>query len=141
MIEPFVIDQESSDVTQADGTANELQDWMSYRVPKGMKVVLRPEDVPCVYFEETDASAAQATALVKLEMRDATATERIALVQSTQYANFNGEFRDEDKLIHLDIQGEKVVGEQEYLVVQIKNPTPYADKDTGYFELRCHREI
>lgn len=141
MIEPFVIHQQSSDVTQTDGTADELQDWMEYRVPKGIKVILQPEDVLCVYAAETDASALQATALVKLELKDATKTQRDTLIQSMQYANFNGEFQDEDKLIHLDIQREIIVGEQEYIAVQIKNPSPYADKDTGYFELRCHREV
>lgn len=141
MIEPFVIMQEDTNVTQTDGTAEALQDWMSYRVPKGQKIILRPDDMFCVYAEETDASALQATALVKVELRDATATERITLVQQTQYANLNGEFQDEDKLVHLDIQKEIIVGEQEYIVVMIKNPTPYADKDTGYFEIRCHREI
>ena len=141
MIEAFVINQEDANVTQADGTAEELQDLFLYRVPKGQKIILRPEDVLALYSEETDASAIQTTALVKLELRDATQTEKTALLQSTQYVNFNGEFQDEDKLIHLDIQREVIVGEQEYIALQVKNPTPYADKDTSYFELRCRREI
>jgi len=141
MIEPYVITQEDDNITQADGTADELQDLFLYRVPKGMKIILRPDDALCVYVVETDASAAQNNALIKLELRDATATERTPLVQSTQYANFAGEFQDEDKLVHLDITKEIIVGEQEYIALQGKNPTPYLDKDTSYFELRCHREI
>ncbi len=141
MIEPFVITQEDDAVTQADGTAEELQDLFLYRVPKGTKIILRPGDALCVYVVETDASAAQNNALIKLELRDATATEKTPLVQSTQYANFAGEFQDEDKLIHLDISRETVVGEQEYIALMGKNPTPYLDKDLSYFELRCHREV
>ena len=141
MREPWTITQEDSAVTQADGTANELQDLFKYRVPKGMKIILTPEDVLCLYAEETDASAEQASALVKLELRDATGEEKTPLVNSMQYANFNGEFQDEAKLVHLDIQKEVIVGEQEYISLMVKNPTPYTDKDNSYFELRCHREI
>lgn len=141
MREPWVITQEDSNVTQADGTANELQDLMKYRVPKGMKIILAPDDVLCFYGEETDTTALQSSALVKLELRDATGEEKTPLVNSMQYANFAGEFQDEAKLIKLDIQGEKIVGEQEYISLMVKNPTPYCDKDTSYFELRCHREI
>lgn len=141
MIEPWVITQEDSNVTQADGTANELQDLFKYRVPKGMKIILRPEDVLCFYGEETDTTALQSSALVKLELRDDTGEEKTPLVNAMQYVNFNGEFQDEDKLIKLNISGQKIVGEQEYISLMVKNPTPYCDKDTGYFELRCHREI
>ena len=140
MIEPFVITQEDSNVTQADTAAATLADLFLYRVPKGQKIILRPEDVICLYSENTSAGALQAVGLVKLELRDATQTQRRALVQSTQYANFNGEFKDEDKLIHLDIQGEIVVGEQEYLALMVKDSTG-ADKDNSYFEIRTHRGI
>jgi hypothetical protein len=141
MIEPFVITQEDENVAQADGTADELQDLFKYRVPKGQRIILRPEDVLAVYVVETDGTAAQNNALIKLELRDATETEKTPLVQSTQYVNFAGEFQDEDKLIHLDIQKEIVVDEQEYLVILGKNPAPFLDKDLSYFELRCHREV
>ena len=142
MREPFVITQEDENITQADGTADELQDLFLYRVPKGQKIILQPADVLALYAEETDASAEQNNALVKLELRDATQTEKTPLLQSTQYVNFAGEFQDEDKLIHVDIQQrELVVGEQEYIALMVKNPTPYTDKDNSYFELRCHREI
>ncbi len=141
MREPFVITQEDENITQADGTANELQDLFLYRVPKGMKIILQPADVLALYAEETDTTAEQNNALVKLELRDATQTEKTPLLQSTQYVNFAGEFQDEDKLIYLDIQKEVIVGEQEYIALMVKNPTPYTDKDKSYFELRCHREI
>jgi len=141
MIEPFVITQEDDNITQADGTANELQDLFKYRVPKGQKVILRLDDVLCLYAEETDATAEQATALVKLEMRDATGEEKTPLLNSTQYANFAGEFQDEDKIIKLDIAREIIVGEQEYISLMVKNPTPFTDKDNSYFELRTHREV
>ena len=145
MIEPFVINQEDSNVTQADTTAESLQDLFLYRVPKGQKIILRPDDVICLHCDETDSSVCQNTALVKVELRDATQTEMAALLQATQYANFSssgiGEFQDEDKLVHLDIQKEIVVGEQEYIAIMVKNPSPYADKDLSWFEIRCHREI
>jgi len=140
MIEPFVITQEDSDITQADTTADELQDLFKYRVPKGMKIHLRPGDVLAFYGRETDDTAMQANALVKLELRDATAEEKAPLVNSAQYANFNGEFQDEDKLVKLEIANERIVGEQEYISLMVKNPSPYADKDLSYFELRTHRE-
>lgn len=142
MIEPFVITQEDANVTQSDTTAEALQDLFVYRVPKGIKrIILRPEDVLASYMRETDDTAAQATGLVKLEWRDATGTEKKPLVQEMQYANFNGEFQDEDKLVRLDIPAQLDVLEREYIALMSKNALPYTDKDLSYFELRCHREV
>lgn len=140
MIEPFVINQQSSDVTQTDTTAATMSTWMSYRVPKGEKIILRPEDEICIYAADTGAAALDAFAPVKVILKDATDTEETPLVQSIQYGSYNGEFRDRDKIIKLDIAHEIIVGEQEYIKIQIKDTTG-ADKDTGYFEIRCHREV
>jgi hypothetical protein len=140
IIEPFVINQEDSDVTQADGTAEAFQDLFLYRVPIGTTIILRPEDVLAFYAEETDASAAQNTGQAKVEIRDATGTEKRPVLGATQYASFAGEFQDEDKLVHLDLAGEVRVAEREYIALMAKNPSPYLDKDNSYFSLRCHRE-
>jgi len=140
MIEPFTITQEDSDVTQTDTTADALQDLFVYRVPIGTTIILRPDDVLCSYMVETDASAAQSTGQVKLEHRDDAGEGKTPLLGPMQYASFVGEFKDEDKLQHLDITEEKRVYAQEYIALQSKNPSPYTDKDLSYFELRCHRE-
>ena len=144
MREPFVITQEDDDVTQADGVADALQDLFLYRVPIGMRMILRPTDVFCIHVRETDDTVGQNTALVKLEHRDSANVEKKPLLGPIQYANFSasgiGEFQDKKKLIHLDIQRDIIVEEQEYITVMVKNPSPYADKDLSYFSLRTHRE-
>jgi len=144
MIEPYVITQEDSDVTQTDTTADSLQDLFVYRVPIGHTIILRPEDVLCCDLDETDATVCQNTAQVKVEVRDASNEEKKPVLGPMQYANFAasgvGEFRDEDKFIKLDIHREIKVYEQEYIALQVKNPSPYVDKDTSFFSLRCHRE-
>lgn len=142
MIEPFVITQEDTDVTQTDTTANSLQDLFVYRVPIGHTIILRPGDVLCCNLVETDTTVCQNTAEVKLEARDASNEEKKPILGPMQYASFSasgvGEFKDEDKFITID--KEMKVYEREYIALQVKNPSPFADKDTSYFSLRCHRE-
>lgn len=144
MIEPFVITQEDSDTTNTDTSADSLQDVYVYRVPIGLTIILRPTDVLCVYAEETDGTVAQNIALIKLEVRDATGAEKKPILGPMQFANFSasgvGEYQDEDKLVHLDITREIRVTEQEYIALQVKNPSPYIGCDDSSFELRCHRE-
>ena len=144
MIEPFVITQEDTDVTQTDTTAEALQDLFVYRVPIGMSIILRPGDVLCADLDETDTTVAQNTAQVKVEVRDATGEEKKPILGPMSYANFSasgvGEFKDEDKFVKLDITKEMKVYEREYIALQVKNPSPYVDKDTSFFSLRCHRE-
>ena len=144
MIEPFVITQEDTDVTQTDTTAEALQDLFVYRVPIGITIILRPEDVLCAGLVETDTTVVQNTAQVKIEVRDATGEEKKPILGPMSYANFSasgvGEFKDEDKFVKLDITREMKVYENEYIALQVKNPSPYVDKDTSSFSLRCHRE-
>lgn len=144
MIEPFVVTQEDSDVTQSDTTADALQDLFVYRVPIGMRLVLRPTDVFCIHVRETDNTVGQNTALVKVELRDSANVEKKPVLGPLQYANFSasgvGEFQDKAKFVVLDIQHEIIVEEQEYVAVMVKNPDPFADKDLSYFSLRTHRE-
>jgi len=143
-IEPFVITQEDTNVTQSDGTAESLQDLFSYRVPTGLVIVLRPGDPFKIHIDETDSSVGQNTSLVYVIIKDATGEEIKPLLGPMQYANFSasgvGEFQDEDKIVRLGIGREIRVREQEYIVVQVKNATPYADKDLSWFSLECHRE-
>lgn len=142
LIEPFVITQEDSDVTQADTTAGVMGDLFSYRVPKGKSIILRPSDVLCLDLDNTAAAVAANTCVVKLEKRDQTGAEKTPIIDKLQYASFAasgvGEFQDEDKLIHLDINNEIEVGEQEYLVLMGNNPTTGLDKDTSFMSLRTH---
>lgn len=143
-VEPFVITQEDSNVTQADGTAETLQDLFKYRVPTGIVIILRPGDPVKLHVDETDSSVGQATSQVLFEIRDATGEEIKPLLGPMQYANFSasgiGEFQDEDKIVRLGIGREIRVREKEYIVVRVKNATPYADKDLSWFSIECHRE-
>lgn len=144
MIEPFAITQEDTDVTQTDTTAEALQDLFVYRVPIGITIILRPEDVLCADLDETDTTVCQNTAQVKVEVRDASGLDKKPILGPLQYASFSaagvGEFRDEDKFVRLDIASEVKVYEKEYIALMVKNPTPFVDKDTSFFSLRCHRE-
>ncbi len=144
IIEPFVITQEDSNVTQTDTTAEALQDLFVYRVPIGQSILLRPEDVLVMDIDETDTTVAQDISEIKLEVRDATGTEKKPLVGPMLYSNFAasgvGEWVDEDKFVHLDIPGEIEVGEREYIALMVKNASPYVDKDTSAFSLRTHRK-
>lgn len=144
VIEPFTITQEDSNVTQTDTTAESLQDLFVYRVPIGHSILLRPEDVLSMDLDETDTTVCQDTAEVKLEVRDATGAEKKPVLGPLLYSNFAasgvGEWRDEDKFVHLDINREIEVAEREYIVLMVKNPSPYVDKDTSAFDLRTHRK-
>ena len=140
MIEVYDITQEDTDVTQTDTTAASLQDLFVYRVPLGVSIILSPEDVLNVYLRETDDTVAQATAQVKLEIRDSTGSEKQPLVHPTQYAVFNGEFQDEDLFVKLDIPAPITIPERWYIALMGNNPSPFLDKDLSYFTLTAHRE-
>ena len=144
MIEPFVITQQDSDITQTDTTAESLQDLFVYRVPIGFAIILSPDNVLCCGLVRTNSAVVANTAQVKLEVRDATGAEKKPILGPLQYANFSasgvGEFQDEDKFIVLDINGVVRVEEQAYIALMVKDATPFVDKDLSYFSLRCHRE-
>ena len=142
MIEPFVITQEDSDVTQSDTTAASMTDLFKYRVPKGWSILLRPTDVIAMDLDETDGTVAQNTDEVKLEIRDSTETEKKTVLGPILYSRFAasgvGEWRDEDKLVKLGIGTEVEVNQREYIVL-MTNGTAITDKDLSAFDLRVHR--
>lgn len=144
MIEPFVINQEDSDITQTATTAESLQDLFVYRVPIGMRLLLRPTDVFCMHVDQVGSAVGDNTSLIKVEHRDSANVEKKPILGPVQYANFSasglGEFQDEDKLVHLDIQAPITVEEQEYIAVMVKQADPFADQNLSYFSLRTHRE-
>ena len=143
MIEPFVINQQDDDITQSNTTAATMSDWMVYRVPKGYTIILSSEDVLAIDCDTTGAAVCANISQVQLEYRDATGESKKLLLGPMQYASFAasgvGEFKDEDKLIHLEITEPVRVRAREYIAVMIKDATG-ADKDTTWFELRTHRE-
>ncbi len=136
-IEPFVIMQEDSDVTQTSSTAGSLTDLFVYRVPKGRAIILRPSDVFACYLYNTSSAVATNTCPVKLEVRDATGLEKKPILGPLQYGSFQGEFQDKDKLVHLDINGELTVVEQEYIALMVNNAVAI-NCATSYMSLRCH---
>ena len=144
MIEPFVITQEDSDVTQADTSAGVMGDWFSYRVPLGQSIILRPSDVLCVDCDNTSAAVCSNVGQIKLEIRDATGSDKKPVLGPMLYGSFAasgvGEFKDDDLMNHLQISGEIEVKEREYIVLMVDNPTTGADKDTSFFSLRTHRK-
>lgn len=140
VVEPYTITQEDSNVTQADTSAGAWGDLFSFRVPKGELFILRPEDIFRFYGKDTGGAELVNTDRIKIEIRDSMgAGESYPVLNPVLYGNLAGEFKDKDKLTHLEVSEEIEVSELEYIVVMAYEPDLGGDKDDSYFSLNTHR--
>lgn len=137
IIEPFTLTQQNPAVTQSDTTAAVMSDWMVYRVPRNMRLILSPGDEFCAEILDTGASSDIADiSKIKIETRDAAgAGEKQPVVLGVPYTQVQ-EFRNEDKKFRLPITSRIELSQFEYLAIQINDATG-ADKDVSYFTLAC----
>ena len=135
-IEPYEVQQEDTDVTQADTTASVWGPLFSYRAPKGRALILRPGDAFGGYFEDTNAAECSATDRFRLIKKDQDGGEIVPITGDILYASLTA-FQDIDKMFKLRITREIEIGEQEYLVLEAYSVGAGADKDLSYFSLVC----
>ena len=133
LAEPYDLNQEDVDITQADTVANVWGDLFLFRAPIGRSLVLRPGDPFGAYLKDTAGAEALDTVRVKLEHRDATGAEKQPVTTEILYASIK-EFQDEDLLFRLPITREIEVAEQEYLSLMAYSGVAIS-KDTSYFDL------
>lgn len=142
VIEPFTINQKDSNITKSDTTAGSSTDLLKFKVPKGISILLRPEDVVAMDLDETDASIAQPTDEVIIEVRDTAEQGKRTILGPKIYSAFSasgvGEWNDTDKLQTLEITNELEVKSQEFIVLKVKG-TAAIDGDTSAWSLRTHR--
>ena len=136
-IEPYDLNQEDTDITQADTTASVWGPLFSYRAPKGRSLILRPGDAFSAYVTDTATVECSATDLFRLVKKDQEGSEIVPITGDILYASIK-EFQDEDKMFRLPITRELEIGEQEYLVLEAYSVGAGADKDLSYFDLVVH---
>lgn len=136
LVEPYEINQEDGDITQADTTASVWSDLFDLKVPKGRSFILRPTDAFGAYLEDTGTTECLDTVRVKLVRRDTTNGEEKPLISETLYASIK-ELTDVDKLAYLELSGEVEVRQDEHIVL-MGYCTVGIDKDTSYISLPCH---
>ena len=136
LVEPYEINQEDGDITQADTAANVWGDLFDLKVPKGRTMILRPSDPFGLYLVDTGTAQVGDTARVKLVRRDTTNGEEKPLISETLYASLK-EFTDVDKLAYLELAQEVEVEQDEHIVLMCYDDVG-GDKDLTYFSLPCH---
>lgn len=137
--EAFDLNQEDTNVTQADTTSGEWGDLFLYQVPTGHSHVLKKEHTFSAYLKDTNGTELTAPQLVRLEVRDSTQMDRKTIYGPTIYATVK-EFQDRDKMATLNVPGEIYVREKMYIAIVVKSSGTYgADKDTSYFDLNINR--
>ena len=134
-IEPFEVNQEDSDVTQADTSASVWGDLFDYKVPKGRALILRPGDQYSLYLVDTGTSEVADTARIKLVRRDSTGGEERPIIPETLYASVK-EFQDRDSMYTLALTRAVELLQDEHLVLMCYDDTG-GDKDLSYFSLVC----
>lgn len=134
--EPYELQQEDTDITQADTTASVFGPLFSYRAPKGRSLILRPGDAFSGYMVDTATAECSDTDRFRLIKKDQEGGEVMPITSDILYASFK-EFQDEAKMFRLPITREVEIGEQEYLVLEAYSVGAGADKDLSYFSLVC----
>lgn len=133
-VEPYDLQQEDTDITQADTTASVWGPLFSYRAPKGRSLILRPGDAFSVYMVDTGTSECSDTDLLGLVKKDQTGEETVPITGDILYASVK-DFQDKDKMFRLPISREIEIAEQEYLDLEAYSVGAGADKDLSYFDL------
>ena len=135
-IEPYELQQEDTDITQSDTTADIWDDLFVYRAPKGRSLILRPGDPFSVKMYDTGTVECSDYDRVKLMKRDQTSEEEVPITGEVLYATLK-DFQDKDKMFRLTINREIEIAEQEYLVFMCYFGDTGGDKDLTYFSLVC----
>lgn len=134
-IEPYELQQEDTDITQADTTASVWGPLFSYRAPKGRSLILRPGDPFSVYMVDTGTTECSDTDLLRLVKKNQTGEEIVPITGDILYASVKGSFQDVDKMFRLPLTREIEIAEQEYLVFECYSVGLGGDKDLSYFSL------
>lgn len=136
-IEPYELQQEDTDITQADTTASVWGPLFAFRAPKGRSLILRPNDAFSLYATDTGTVECSDTDRFRLIKKDQEGSEIVPLTGDILYASTK-DFQDIDKIFRLPITHEIEIGEQEYLVLEAYSVGAGADKDLSYFSLVIH---
>ena len=135
--EAFDLTQESPDVTQADTTANEWNDLFLYQVPTGQAHVLKAEHMFSAYLKNTSDAEMGDTTQIKLEVRDATQSDKKTVYGPALYKTVL-EFQDRDLMARLQVREPVHVREKMYIAIMVKGSAD-VDKDFSYFDLAINR--
>lgn len=129
----FSINQNDANITSANGTVAIMSDIYKFTVPLGTNILLRPEDIVCMYAKDAGAEAV-ATDSWQLVAKDPNSltTEVIA---SGIYAQIK-EFQDRTKVFKLGVS--KLLDSQYILSLQFKATTVLVVASC-YFTVTCLR--
>lgn len=137
-IEPYELQQEDTDITQADTTASVWGPLFSYRAPKGRSLILRPGDAfsGAMYDTAGGFTECSDTDRFRLVKKDQTGEEIVPITGDILYTTIK-DFQDKDKMFRLPISREIEIAEQEYLDLEAYSVGLGADKDESSFSLVC----
>ena len=137
--EAFDLNQEDTNVTQADTTVGEWGDLFLYKVPVGTSHVLKREHTFSAYLKDTNNTVCTDSQEVRIEVRDSAQQDRRTIYGPAIYKTIQ-EFQDTRKIARLNLSEPYFLREGMYIAIMVKNSDSYgADKDYSYFNLAINR--
>ena len=136
--EAFHLNQNNSNITEADGTANKWSDIWDYQVPTGIAHVLSPEHTFGIYLEDdSPAVVGDGTCQVRIEIRDVTENDKKVIFGAIQYVRVK-EFQDSRKKAKLNLADDLEVKERSHIVIMAKDDGTI-DASDSYFDLEMEQ--
>lgn len=122
---------------RADGTASKWSDIWKYQVPVGQGHVLKPSHRFSAYLEDASTVVGSGTCRIRIVVRDQSEQEESAIYGPALYVA-SSEFQDDDKMARLGLQGDLVVEERFFIVIQVYDDGAIDESDS-YFKLETIR--
>ena len=116
--EKYEISSSSTGIVEADGDGTNWKDIWNLTVPLSTWVILKPTDTFACYLVGDDAAEMPKVTRIRIVRRDVTNEEAKPVLSEILYQLAKDE-TDKDKLMHLSIGTQIVVGPEEHIVVQI----------------------
>jgi len=136
--EAFHLNQNNSDITETDGTANAWSDVWDYQVPTGISHIISPEHTLAFYIEDdSPAEVGNGDCQIRIEIRDTTENDRRVIFGPIQYVRVK-EFQDSRSKAKFNVADDVVVKERYHIVVVAKD-NGTIDASDSYFDLEMER--
>ena len=133
---PFSLRNNTTGITEADGTANIRTDIWKYQVPRGERLVLVPGSPFFAYLEDASAQIAD-NAIVEVQVRDASEQDRRTVLGPVIYQRVK-EKQDRKLMAKLSIPEPLEIPERGRIVIVVLDDGAI-DASDSYFHLQVHR--
>ena len=136
--EPYNLNDDDGNITEADGTASTWSDIWKWQCPQGVSLLMQSKDTISAYIEDASAEIAAPDAQVKVEIRDPSEQDKRPIYGPAMYLR-SAEFSDSETKAHLNIPAGGLVVKPRDWVVVVVNDGGTIDASDSYFNLATTR--